>query len=632
MRNLKFIHTLLLLALALPLMATQPTNVVVEMGGRRYYKHMVASGDTIYALSKAYDVAEQQILDCNEGVTPATLKVGSYLYIPYTAAQQSKGEVVDKKTFIYHRVKSGDTIYSIARKHKVSVATLERDNPAVDIERIAPGMEIRVRRSERGYVTMDDIDKEQRRRDAEVVLKSNEYRVMAGETVYSLSRRFGISEERFMQLNSLKSPRDLKDGMIVIRTAEEVPQHKEVAVAEAEEVVTEEVAVEERPVERTPVERDVVDMALGESLVADSLSTTFKRLEYGEPLRALLMLPFHREGRANTAAVDFYRGVLLAMEDLRGEGYNIELSVLDTQCSEAVVEDIVNNDPLFYAAHLIIGPVYENEISRVLTYAMATNIPIVSPLADIVSLQSTVLFQMQAENDHKYDRFAEVFDGSREVVVIHTPTVDSEYRDKMYELSEGNSRCHLNYEFDRESLFYRRNADGTNGEQVDITEFMRSRTSKAFVVLAGSETDVDRVLTTLSSTKASIIGRGGLMGDYIVVGNRRWKQMQSIDKQTFFNNNTIFLVPYHANRGNDIISMYDARYVKAYEVLPTMYSYRGYDAAMIFCRRMFEGFEGGGESVMPLTTPYLFTLEDGLYVNTYWVMERYNSNFTIDVE
>ena len=161
---------------------------------------------------------------------------------------------------------------------------------------------------------------------------------------------------------------------------------------------------------------------------------------------------------------------------------------------------------------------------------------------------------------------------------------------------------------------------------------MRSRTSKAFVVLAGSETDVDRVLTTLSSTKASIIGRGGLMGDYIVVGNRRWKQMQSIDKQTFFNNNTIFLVPYHANRGNDIISMYDARYVKAYEVLPTMYSYRGYDAAMIFCRRMFEGFEGGGESVTPLTTPYLFTLEDGLYVNTYWVMERYNSNFTIDVE
>ena len=97
-------------------------------------------------------------------------------------------------------------------------------------------------------------------------------------------------------------------------------------------------------------------------------------------------------------------------------------------------------------------------------------------------------------------------------------------------------------------------------------------------------------------------------------------------------NNTIFLVPYHANRGNDIITMFDARYVKAYEVLPTMYSYRGYDAVAIFCRRMFEGFEGINEVAAPLATPYTFTFEDGLYVNTYWVMERYKSNYTIDVE
>ncbi|MBO7189678.1 MAG: LysM peptidoglycan-binding domain-containing protein [Alistipes sp.] len=631
MRNLKFIHTLLLLAVALPAMATQPTNIIVEVDGRSYYKHLVASGDTIYALSKVYNVPEQQILDCNEGVTPTTLKADSYLYIPHTATLEKESKAEDKKRFIYHRVKSGDTIYSIARKYKVSVATLERDNPDIDIERISPDMEVRVRRSERGYVTMDDIDKEQRKRDAEVVLKSNEYRVMAGETVYSLSRRFGLSEEAFMAMNALKSPRDLKEGMIVIRTksAETVSQAE---VVTPEPVESETAVVEEQPATQTPEEGVTEVVVVDEPMVADTLVTAFQRLSPEQPLRTLLMLPFHKGGKVNTTAVDFYRGVLLAMEDLRSEGYNIELSVLDTQGSEAVVEDIVSYDPLFYGTHLIIGPVYENEISKVLPYATATNTPVVSPLADITSLQGSVLFQMQTENNHKYDRFAEVFDGSREVVVIHTPTVDSEYKAKMYEFSANHTRYELNYEFDRGSLFYYRNADGTNGAEVDITEFMRSRTSKAFVVLAGSETDVDRVLTTLSSTKASILGRGGLMGDYIVVGNRRWKQMMSIDKQTFFNNNTIFLVPYHANRGNDIIAMYDARYVKAYEVLPTMYSYRGYDAAMIFCRRMFEGFEGIGEAIAPLTTPYAFTFEDGLYVNTYWIMERYNSNYTIDVE
>lgn len=639
MRNLKFIHTLLLLIVALPAMATQPTNIVVEIGGRSYYKHLVATGDTIYALSRAYNVTEQQILDCNDGVTPATLKVDSYLYIPYTSNADKGGKaedkVIDKKTFIYHRVKAGDTIYSIARKYKVSVATLERDNPDIDVERIAPDMEVRVRRSERGYATMDDIGKEQRRRDAEVVLKSYEYRVMAGETVYSLSRKFGLSEEAFMELNALRSPRDLKEGMIVRRAkpAEIAPKQEEVGAPEvvntAEEVA---VVVDEQPTVNTPVEYKPEMSASQQVVIADTLNVAYKRLLPGQPLRTLLMMPFHRDGKVNATAVDFYRGVLLAMEDLRSEGYNIELSVVDTQGSEAVVEDIVSYDPLFYGTHLIIGPVYEDEIGKVLPYAVETNTPVVSPLADIVSLQSPMLFQMQAESVHKYDRFVEIFDGGREVVVIHTPTVDSEYKSKMYELSENHIRYELNYEFDRGSLFYYRNADGTNGAEVDITEFMRSRTPKVFVVLAGSETDVDRVLTTLSSTKASIIGRGGLMGDYVVVGNRRWKQMLSIDKQTFFNNNTIFLVPYHANRGNDIISMYDARYVKAYEVLPTMYSYRGYDAAMIFCRRMFEDFEPILGATTPLMTPYTFALEGGLYVNTYWVMERYNSNFTIDVE
>lgn len=626
MRNLKFIHTLLLLAVALPVMATEPKSIIIEVGGRSYYKHLVASGDTIYALSKAYNVSEQQILDSNEGMTPATLKVDSYIYIPYVA--KTELNIVDKKKFVIHSVKSGDTIYSIARKYMVSVATLEQDNPDIDIERIAPGMEVRVRRSERGYATMDDIDKEQRKRDKDIVLKSNEYRVMAGETVYSLSRRFGLSEEVFMEINSLKSSRDLKEGMIVIRTkpVEVVPENEEI-VASSEEPKT-----EEQPIIEAQEERVVEVVAVEEQPMADAYAPIFEKFDPEQKLRTLLMLPFHKDGKVNSAAVDFYRGVLLAMEELRDQGYDIELSVLDTQGLEDVVVDIVTYDPQFYGTNLIIGPVYENEISKVLPYATEAHIPVVSPLADITSLSGSVLYQMQTENSHKYDRFAEIFDGSREVVVIHTSSVDKEYMEKMYELSANHTLHELNYKFDRGSLLYRRNADGSNGEEIDITEFMHTRTSKAFVVLASSETDVDRVLTTLSSTRASILGRGGLMGDYVVVGNRRWKQMTSIDKQTFFNNNTIFLVPYHANRGSETITMFDARYVKAYEVLPTMYSYRGYDAAMIFCRKMYEGFDGSGCVAAPLATPYTFVFEDGLYVNTYWVMERYKSNFTIDVE
>ncbi|MBO7313026.1 MAG: amino acid ABC transporter substrate-binding protein, partial [Alistipes sp.] len=385
-----------------------------------------------------------------------------------------------------------------------------------------------------------------------------------------------------------------------------------------------------------PVVADTVAMVQPydeEPMRADTLRTTFRQLAPYQILRASLLMPFHKDGKVNPSIVDFYRGVLLAMEDIKNEGYDVELSVFDTEGSVEKIQSIMADEPLFFEAQLIIGPVYENELSVVLPYATENGIPVISPLADITSLHSPMLFQMQAENENKYDKFERVFDGSREVVIIHTPSVDAEYEAKMRELSAGHVVYELNYTFDRESLLYMRNADGTNGEQIDITEFMRSRTDKLFVVLASKETDVDRVLTTLSSTRASILGRGSLMGDYVVVGNRHWKQMTSIDKQTFFNNNTLFLVPYHANRGNSSVAVFDARYIEAYEALPTMYAYRGYDAAMIFCRKMFCGFEDDvNEVVMPLATPYTFTFKDGLYVNTCWTMERYKSNFTIEVE
>jgi hypothetical protein len=118
------------------------------------------------------------------------------------------------------------------------------------------------------------------------------------------------------------------------------------------------------------------------------------------------------------------------------------------------------------------------------------------------------------------------------------------------------------------------------------------------------------------------------------VGNRKWKQSATIEKQSFFRNNTIFVVPYHANRSNESVRIFDSRYIKAYQVLPTMYAYRGYDAAMIFCRKMFEGIDGTifDQHFTPLATPYHFVFDEGCYVNDSWIREHYNSDFTISVE
>jgi hypothetical protein len=241
---------------------------------------------------------------------------------------------------------------------------------------------------------------------------------------------------------------------------------------------------------------------------------------------------------------------------------------------------------------------------------------------------------MQAEGRYKNQKLADIFDGSREVVMIYANATDQAFEQEVLALAREATVTALNYKFDRESFFFHRNADGASGAEVDIMEFMRTPSQKAYVVVAKADTDVDRILTTLASTKASVVARSMSYGDYIVVGNRKWKQSATIEKQSFFRNNTIFVVPYHANRSNESIRIFDSRYIKAYQVLPTMYAYRGYDAAMIFCRKMFEGIDGTifDQHFTPLATPYHFVFEEGCYVNDSWIREHYNSDFTISVE
>ncbi len=73
----------------------------------------VAKGDTLYSISRRYNVALKDLINANNLQTPYTLKVGQSLVLP---AKQ------------YHTVQKGETLYSISRQYKVDIATLSRIN------------------------------------------------------------------------------------------------------------------------------------------------------------------------------------------------------------------------------------------------------------------------------------------------------------------------------------------------------------------------------------------------------------------------------------------------------------------------------------------------------------------------
>ena len=655
--------TLLLVATTYVVQATQPTDRVVTMNGERYYLHTVAEGETLYSLSKSFGVKVSDITESNRGLNVSTFYAGIKIYIPVVENKSAEKPKVEgaQGDFLVHVVKDGDTLYSIARQYKISIGIIEEDNPDVSLSPLSIGTELRIRRSERGYATTKQIEREQQERDMmqsaqqseQPTVGEGEHLVMAGETVYSLSRKYGLSEQEFLELNNMFYG-DLKAGMVVrIKAAEQavVADHPAEVGAEEDSVASSEtiaeVASPSRILDAEAMYQEWLHYVMGmDDDVFNSgfnpMNINFWQLGRRHVLKCALLLPFSRSGKININYLNFYKGVLLAMEDLKKDGISVELSVFDTKASSTHIYNLLNYEPAILDAQLIIGPAYADELRPVVDFAEQNQIPLVSPLADVDELRSSALFQMQPEGDYEFEKFAEFFGPDREIIVIYTSNIDNEFLEQVKPFMREYNVERLNYTYNRGSFFYKRQADGSNGSSVAIGDLLRRPSRKSFVIVARDEVDVDRILVTLSSEKSNIVARSLGNGNYDVVGNRKWTHMSGINSQSFFNNNVAFVVPYHAKRSDDVIRLFDSRYVATFGTLPTMFSYRGYDAAMIFCRKMFGlgGFVSGNEGLndiendhfMPLTTTYRFRFDNGTYVNQEWMMEHYHDDYTIEVK
>ena len=73
----------------------------------------VQKGDTLYSISRRYNVPLRDLIEINNLTPPYTLNIGRVLRLP---------------TAKFHIVEKGDTLYSISRRYSVDVTTLSRVN------------------------------------------------------------------------------------------------------------------------------------------------------------------------------------------------------------------------------------------------------------------------------------------------------------------------------------------------------------------------------------------------------------------------------------------------------------------------------------------------------------------------
>jgi len=93
--------------------------------------HVVGRGETIYSLSRLYQVSVSELMRANSITDPSMLQAGRRLIIPSSAVSEvsvstdpSPAGSVSSQTLVDYRVVRGDTLYSIARNHGVTLQGL----------------------------------------------------------------------------------------------------------------------------------------------------------------------------------------------------------------------------------------------------------------------------------------------------------------------------------------------------------------------------------------------------------------------------------------------------------------------------------------------------------------------------
>lgn len=198
----KFIVFLLLLSASANAAIKKDSIGIERHAGRLFILHRVEAKETLFSLSKKYHISVDEIVTANPEVRQG-LRTDAVLKIP--GLEKAASPIPAQK----HVVQPSETLYSIARKYNVNVEELATINH-LDGYNIRIGQEIII-----PTVKMSET--------APPSDPSKVYHVVkGGETLYSLSRTYGISIEMIKKWNDLPD-NTLKPGQQLVVGETAVP-------------------------------------------------------------------------------------------------------------------------------------------------------------------------------------------------------------------------------------------------------------------------------------------------------------------------------------------------------------------------------------------------------------------------
>ncbi len=100
-----------------------------------YSEHLIEPKETLFSVSKMYNVTVDNLKNANPGLDAATFQIGKTIRIPKfgipTILSSSPEKNGNSSSVVEYRVEKGDTLYSISKKYNTTVEAILSDNPLV---------------------------------------------------------------------------------------------------------------------------------------------------------------------------------------------------------------------------------------------------------------------------------------------------------------------------------------------------------------------------------------------------------------------------------------------------------------------------------------------------------------------
>lgn len=511
---------------------------LVVIKGKSYYLHTVGSGQTLYSISKAYGVDVNELKELN-GKKDNTLSLYEVLKVPYTDPF-----VQQDGTYYYHKVKKGETLYSISRLYDIKPRRILKENEQYKgNEPLAIGTVVRL--------PLNEINP--------LAIKKEEV---------SVAKKEGVKEApKVAKVEAIGGGKAVPDEKIIRKEEPVKLEQKEIAVKnEVEKPLSEVVMMkdDEHPRGMPSFLSDVV--MLGDPTAKVALLLPLYAGEY--PLTADTLNTVSSKLSARSEQfVYFYEGILLAVDSLKNKGYNIDLHVFDTEKNTKKIQEITDELERF-APDLIIGPVYGSEFKTVVDNLRNKNIPVVYPLS------------ARSENFGQYPNFVQVNASFATVADKMTDWIS---------LQSANANI-INIEVsdaagdEDKKLFDRKMKQihnvrsfkwNSSSEPLGAIKPLLLPDRENIIVLPTTkEADVSKVLPVLAAYADAY--------KITMVGFPEWQTFTSVEHETYFKLNTKIFTYSYVNNSSPAALAFASDFRRYFYTEPNTLAFKAYDIGLYF--------------------------------------------------